>query len=105
MDKVFDQYAILHTFVSPELPDSALMTRRQGPNSAPYSTMVCVSAERTAIAGNGELFEATPSQADFHAASPSEWQLARQGKLLFRPLTEADRHSPCSSIGRLRFLA
>jgi hypothetical protein len=33
------------------------------------------------------------SQADFHAASPSEWQLACQREAVIRPLAEADRLS------------
>ena len=30
------------------------------------------------------------SQADFHAASPSEWQLANQREAVIRPLAEAE---------------
>ena len=33
------------------------------------------------------------SQADFHAASPSDWQLANQREAIIRPLAEADRLS------------
>jgi len=33
------------------------------------------------------------NQADFHAASPSEWQLACQREAVIRPLAEADRIS------------
>jgi hypothetical protein len=33
------------------------------------------------------------SKADFHAASPSEWQLANQREAIIRPLAEADRFS------------
>jgi len=39
------------------------------------------------------------SQADFHAASPSEWQLACQRKAVIRPLAEADRLS-CLQVER-----
>jgi hypothetical protein len=39
------------------------------------------------------------SQADFHAASPSEWQLACQREAVIRPLAEADRLS-CLQVDR-----
>ena len=39
------------------------------------------------------------TQADFHAASPSEWQLARQREAVIRPLAEADRLSPQKARG------
>jgi hypothetical protein len=39
------------------------------------------------------------SQADFHAASPSEWQLACQREGVIRPLAETDRLS-CLQVDR-----
>jgi transposase len=39
------------------------------------------------------------SQADFHAASPSEWQLACKREAVIRPLAEADRLS-CLQVDR-----
>jgi len=39
------------------------------------------------------------SQTDFHAASPSEWQLACQREAVIRPLAEADRLS-CLQVDR-----
>jgi len=39
------------------------------------------------------------NQADFHAASPSEWQLACQREAVIRPLAEADRLS-CLQVDR-----
>jgi hypothetical protein len=39
------------------------------------------------------------SQADLHAASPSEWQLACQREAVIRPLAEADRLS-CLQVDR-----
>ena len=39
------------------------------------------------------------SQADFHAASPSEWQLACQREAVIRPLAEVDRLS-CLQVDR-----
>jgi len=39
------------------------------------------------------------SQADFHAASPSEWQLACQREAVILPLAEADRLS-CLQVDR-----
>jgi hypothetical protein len=39
------------------------------------------------------------SQADFHAASSTEWQLACQREAVIRPLAEADRLS-CLQVDR-----
>jgi hypothetical protein len=39
------------------------------------------------------------SQADFHGASPSEWQLACQREAVIRPLAETDRLS-CLQVDR-----
>jgi hypothetical protein len=39
------------------------------------------------------------SQADFHAASPSEWHLACQREAVIRPLAETDRLS-CLQVDR-----
>ena len=39
------------------------------------------------------------SQADFHAASPSQWQLACQREAVIRPLAETDRLS-CLQVDR-----
>jgi putative transposase len=39
------------------------------------------------------------SQADFHGASPSEWQIACQREAVIRPLAETDRLS-CLQVDR-----